>query len=226
MKEKIASIVIFLTMLVLIMSGCTDNEDDDRPVIKTFFSFPESINYGESSKLVWEVIGATSVQIDNGIGNVSSSGNKIVYPNKTTVYTLTATNQIGETTAEAEVFINHQSYAPPAITLRFSDGVDTAGPTGNFADNQEVFEFQHVGGDIVQLDELIIQFKNSTYTSWTKLTTDSEFMKCDRVSGDFSVGDELSIKANGVIGSGTYYWRVIHEPSVSIIYSESPVISE
>lgn len=49
------------------------------------------IGYGNSATLSWDVVDASSVSIDNGVGNsLNDSGSSHVSPNTTTLYTLTA----------------------------------------------------------------------------------------------------------------------------------------
>ncbi|BCX47967.1 alpha-1,2-mannosidase [Haloferula helveola] len=50
---------------------------------------------GESAVLTWNVLGATSVEIDQGIGTVGASGQLEVMPAVSTTYTLTATTAAG-----------------------------------------------------------------------------------------------------------------------------------
>jgi len=74
-------------------------------VINLFEASPPSIASGESSTLEWNVSGASMVSIDPGIGNVSLTGNRVVSPSATTVYTLTATNEAGSVTATAQIAV-------------------------------------------------------------------------------------------------------------------------
>ena len=75
------------------------------PVIELFEASPPDIAEGKSSTLSWNVSGASMVRIDPGIGNVALTGNRVVSPTTTMVYTLTATNEMGSVTATAEVAI-------------------------------------------------------------------------------------------------------------------------
>lgn len=77
-----------------------------RPVINSFNASPGSISPGQSSTLSWNVSGAATVSIDPGIGNVSLSGNRVVFPTTTTTYTLTATNAVGNVTATAQITVS------------------------------------------------------------------------------------------------------------------------
>lgn len=68
------------------------------PTINFFTVDPTTIAPGDQAILTWNVNGAVSVQINQGIGNVSSVGQVPVSPNSTTSYTLTATNPCGQAT--------------------------------------------------------------------------------------------------------------------------------
>ncbi len=67
-----------------------------KPSIE-FKSTPSSISDGCTAELSWNVKYATSVSIDQGIGVVAAADKKIVNPTVTTVYTLTAKNNLEET---------------------------------------------------------------------------------------------------------------------------------
>jgi len=82
-------------------------------VINSFGASPPTIAAGESSTLSWSVAGATTVNIDQGIGNVALAGSRIVMPGSTTVYTLTATNPAGTSvTATTQVIVSGTTPAP------------------------------------------------------------------------------------------------------------------
>jgi hypothetical protein len=53
---------------------------------------PSRIDTGQSSTLTWNVVNSTRVEIDNGIGNVASSGSIVVSPTTATNYIITAYN--------------------------------------------------------------------------------------------------------------------------------------
>lgn len=60
------------------------------PEIVSFTAIPQAIRLGQSSTLSWRVTNATSVTLDNGIGQKGPSGSVTVTPQQTTSYTLTA----------------------------------------------------------------------------------------------------------------------------------------
>jgi uncharacterized membrane protein len=78
-----------------------------------FRAKPERIQVGEKAVLTWSVEGATSVDIDNGIGGqLASVGKFEVTPVETTTYTLTATDNRGlRKTASVTVTVT----APPTL---------------------------------------------------------------------------------------------------------------
>lgn len=80
----------------------------------TLVASPTTIGPGQNASLTWTSTNATSVSIDQGIGAVALSGNQIVSPAATTIYTITATNGTASATATATV------NAPLAVTLKAS----------------------------------------------------------------------------------------------------------
>jgi peptidoglycan-associated lipoprotein len=97
------------------------------PTISQFSAEPTSIQRGQSSTLRWEVTGqATSISIDQGIGTVQGTGNRRVFPDNSTTYTLTATGPGGSNTARATVNVTAPPPPPPpppqtTTKQRFSD---------------------------------------------------------------------------------------------------------
>lgn len=83
-----------------------------RPIVKFFTAEPATIERGQASSLKWEVTGADSVGINQGLGTVSSSGARSVFPSNTTTYVLTASNSGGSVTES--VTVNVTVPPPPA----------------------------------------------------------------------------------------------------------------
>lgn len=81
------------------------------PVIASFTAAPASISLGQSTTLSWDVSGATSVAINNGVGTVTGTSVSVT-PTKTTTYTLTARNAAGAVKATARVTV---TVPPPSI---------------------------------------------------------------------------------------------------------------
>jgi hypothetical protein len=111
--KKIIILSTILIFFCLIISGCTDinvpdipDELTDKMTIVTFTVIPSIIELGQNANLSWMVNGSnTIVNIDNGIGEVSSTGYRIISPTETTTYTLTATNNTSIKNATTEIIV-------------------------------------------------------------------------------------------------------------------------
>ncbi len=75
------------------------------PQIAGFSAEPSAIAQGQSATLSWSVSGATSLTIDNGVGDVTGTTSRSVAPAATTSYLLTARNATGSVTASATVTV-------------------------------------------------------------------------------------------------------------------------
>lgn len=86
------------------------------PVIGSFGASPASVEQGQSATLSWTTSGATTVSIDQGIGNRPVNGSTPVSPSATTTYRLTATGAGGIVTADTTVVV---TAPPPPIVDSF-----------------------------------------------------------------------------------------------------------
>jgi acetolactate synthase regulatory subunit len=76
------------------------------PVINLFSATPSTISEGEFVTLSWNITGATSATINNGVGTVvTTSGTAQDAPTITTTYTLTASNPAGTVTRGVTVTV-------------------------------------------------------------------------------------------------------------------------
>lgn len=105
--------VLVIFMIAAGCLSCSSAATGRPPVINSFDVTPGNITSGESSTLSWSVSDAKAVSIDQGIGNVALSGTRVLSPNTTTTYTLTATNDAGSATATAQVVASSGSEAQP-----------------------------------------------------------------------------------------------------------------
>ena len=121
---------VLVSLLLITITGCINitqppaAQPATPPVVVTFSASPTEIKTGESATLLWNVTGATSVTIDQGIGDVTVAGTQTVSPTRTTVYTLTATNSAGTKTESVTLTVGGFSILPglerqhiPPITL-------------------------------------------------------------------------------------------------------------
>ena len=98
-------------------------QDSTEGSILFFDVTPDEILLGETAMLSWNVTGATSVTIDNGIGTLDPVGNITISPIQTTTYTLTADFStdviIGSNKATATITVS--SGLPITISMTISE---------------------------------------------------------------------------------------------------------
>jgi len=117
-----ASVVVCLLLLML-AGGCKKKAPVAPPPpppppppaapTASFSANPSTIERGQSSTLSWTTTGATSVSIDQGIGDVGTSGSRSVSPGSSTTYTLTAKGEGGSTPATARITVTAAPPPPP-----------------------------------------------------------------------------------------------------------------
>lgn len=108
---------ILVIFLFVFASGCGGVALTD-PVITSFTADSTTITEGESVGLSWVVSDASTVMINQGIGNVALSGSTSVSPITTTTYTLTATNSSGTITAMVTIAVNPVPIIEQNITIQ------------------------------------------------------------------------------------------------------------
>ncbi len=76
------------------------------PTISSFTVTPDSLAAGGGNvTLAWITTGASSLSLDNGVGDVTGLTSKMVNVTANTTFTLTATNATGSTTSQASVTV-------------------------------------------------------------------------------------------------------------------------
>ena len=113
------------TVTVTVSSPTNGSSETSEISIVSFDVTPSIIDVGASSNLSWAVTGATSVSIDNGIGNVALSGHRTVIPSQTTTYTLTASNPSTSKVATVQVFVRSEQPALPQQTPNIAFTTDS-----------------------------------------------------------------------------------------------------
>lgn len=126
-RTKQVTAVLFLALAVF-SAGCKKKVPTQPPppppppvqqergaaaVISSFTAEPSTIVRGEASTLKWSVTNATEVEIDNGIGKVSATGTKQVYPTNTTTYRMTAKGPGGDAISAVTVAVTAPAPPPP-----------------------------------------------------------------------------------------------------------------
>lgn len=99
------------------------------PMIRSFTATPSTLTVGQATTLAWDVAGATSISLDNGVGTVTDLASLLIAPRSSTTYTLTASNTAGSVTAQAKVTVNAAASctlaaAPASLTV--ASGASTA----------------------------------------------------------------------------------------------------
>lgn len=90
----------------------------DRPVINSFYATPTTVAAGGQVTLSWNVSGASSVQITEGVFGGSTypaRGTTTVSPAATTTYTLTAQNSCGTVRRSVRITVTGGDCDPPVI---------------------------------------------------------------------------------------------------------------
>lgn len=98
---QIAAILIILGGALIALNLHTS----PFPVIEYFDAKPVAISPGGAAMLSWSVVGARTVEIDQGIGIVALDGVKSVSPTETTTYTLTAVNGTRNRTRSVKLMV-------------------------------------------------------------------------------------------------------------------------
>ena len=106
MKKHLIVIGTAVLLLAVGFSGC---QDTTQLSIVYFNVEPSMINKEETANLSWNVTGATTVSIDNNIGDVGLSGTRIVSPIQNTTYVLTASNSNTSKTATTQIIVLDKS---------------------------------------------------------------------------------------------------------------------
>jgi peptidoglycan-associated lipoprotein len=122
-KKSVRSASIAWVLILLILAGGCKKKVPVQPQAPpppppkaaaptvTISADPSAIEKGQSSTLTWSSTDATNVSIDQGIGDVSTSGSRSVSPSSSTTYTITAKGAGG--TSQASTRITVTSPAPP-----------------------------------------------------------------------------------------------------------------
>jgi len=132
-KAKPGRYIAIFCSLALLLLCSTIACRPEPPAIVIFGATPSEINPGQSTNLKWGIRGATSVTIDQGIGEVSASGSVEVSPSKTIAYTLTATNAGGTVSKSVVIYVNPPPASPGDTAPPVIKNVSTSSETDTSA---------------------------------------------------------------------------------------------
>lgn len=123
-KHLTQTLAIVVLLLLMFATGCKKKVVAPPPPpppppppasapTASFSANPTSIEKGQSSTLSWTTTNATNVSIDQGIGDVSTSGSRSVSPSASTTYTLTAKGPGGTKEETARITVTSPPPPPP-----------------------------------------------------------------------------------------------------------------
>lgn len=120
------------------------------PAVKFFLSDAPKLVSGEPAVLSWDVAGASSVTIDNGIGTVAASGSVVVNPAVETTYTITA-NGAGANSSTATTTI--EIVTPSITTINYANFDDAGDELSLLGQAAVVNDFANIPlpGDVKRL---------------------------------------------------------------------------
>lgn len=215
-------------------AGCSSGPAEP-PYLASFSAFPGTIAKGQTSILSVYVRNASSVSISPGIGAVTET-NIPVRPERTTTYTLTASNGKGTVTAEATVTVD-----APAILIPPEDTTVVEGSTASFSVlGQGVslsYQWQRNGADIAGAT-------GDTYSTPAATGDDDGALFRVRVS-DAGGGTVVSSEATMTVvashtgrtyhvsptgddqqdGSATLPWRTIQKAADSLLPGDTVLVA-
>jgi hypothetical protein len=90
-RHSLLASLIIVSLAIAGLSSCT-SASAPYIYVTEFQVTPNPIHEGENATLYWNVQGASEVEIDNGIGQVSPYGHIGIMPGHSTSYTLVASN--------------------------------------------------------------------------------------------------------------------------------------
>lgn len=96
-------------------AGCGFIQNINGPdglAINKFAVAPAEVAPGAAAKLSWDVAGAESIQIDNGVGTVKAKGSMDVQATRTTTYSITARGGTSTATASVRLVVSGTAATP------------------------------------------------------------------------------------------------------------------
>jgi peptidoglycan-associated lipoprotein len=100
---------------------------------------PTSIERGQAATLRWSVANSTDITINPGIGSVQANGQRQVFPNNTTTYTLAANSAGGNDTRTVTITVTAPAVvapppAKPSVRITGGEMFTREQQNGNLAD--------------------------------------------------------------------------------------------
>lgn len=159
-------------------------EAKPKPMVKLEAN-PIVIEKGGSSNLTWTSKDATSLSIDQGIGDVPASGTRKVLPPETTTYTITAKNESGVTTDSATLTVREITIILEDIHFDFNKATLTAAAKKILDKNIEIIKENP--GITVQIEGYACAHGSAAYNmilSERRVNTVKEYLVKQGISGE------------------------------------------
>ncbi|MDQ1254812.1 MAG: hypothetical protein QG646_4082 [Euryarchaeota archaeon] len=106
-------------------SQTSQTNQGNLPTINFFNANPDMVSKGESSNLTWNVLSATKISIEPGIGTVGLTGSQRIFPSQNTTYTLTATNEVGSVHAIKVIYVQESSASTSSTSTSSTSSTST-----------------------------------------------------------------------------------------------------
>lgn len=132
LQKSSLSLAVAVTLLSLGCTKLTDllsSETEEGLAVRRFTAVPSQVAPGNSTILTWQVDGAESVEIDNGVGVVGAKGTYLVRPSATTSYRLTARSGEAQATSSIRITVTGTSPSPAPLAAVSPTPAPTASPT-------------------------------------------------------------------------------------------------
>jgi hypothetical protein len=158
-------ISLSLLLLLILIPGCVtfqtsppaatppvgqpSNFGTPQAVIE-FSSNPSTITSGGTSTLLWNVTGANSVSIDQGIGTVNATGTRVVSPATSTIYTISAANAAGTVPRSVVTTVNPAPPPPDRTPPVITEFISYPNSDGTLT-----LQWNVIGADMVSIDQYI-----------------------------------------------------------------------
>ncbi len=153
-----------------------------RPTIVSFTADSSQLRLGQTTALRWNVLGASEVRIDPGIGSVGANGTAVVRPLGGTAYTLTATGPGGSSTGALPISVD----VPAPASARYPNNPQPANPSASnrmpFSGSRPVSGDRPVSGN--RLDPRALQLLRVVQTAMggkTNLQSIHDWQRTNRV---------------------------------------------
>jgi len=198
------------------------------PVVKSFDVNPSAITQSQTATLQWDVGGAKSVSIDQGIGATSSAGTQSVAPSTSTTYTINATNDAGSTTSSATVIVTPNMVTPQSLPVITSF---IANPGSITAGQSSTLQWNITGATSVTIDQGIGTVSSKGTLSITPTTNITYNLFAANSAGSTTATATVTVAMAGppiindfsldphIVDAGkpsTLKWDVMQATSVSI----------